>query len=128
MNNDLLNKLEKLADLKEKGIITEEEFNSNKRILLDSLNSCNNIPAKEDRDGTYWLPIPSMILGIFVMLACFDGGKWDKNTFVGAFFFIILSFTLGIVSIYTQKKGRGMAITGITLSVIAGLIIIGYII
>ena len=106
MNNDPLNKLEKLSALKEKGIITEEEFNSKKQILLDSLNSCNSIPTKEDGDGTYWLSIPSMILGIFVMLACFDEGTWDKDALVGASFLIILSLTLGIISISIQQKAK----------------------
>ena len=125
MNNDPLNKLEKLSALKEKGIITEEEFNSKKQILLDSLNSCNSIPTKEDGDGTYWLSIPSMILGIFVMLACFDEGTWDKDALVGASFLIILSLTLGIISISIQQKGKGMAIAGITLSLLSALIVIG---
>jgi len=106
-----------LADLKEKGIITEEEFNSKKQILLNSLSSCNKATNKESEDGTYWLPIPSMILGIFVMLACFDESNWDKDTIVGASLFVILSLTLGIISISIQKKGKGMAIAGITLSV-----------
>lgn len=125
MDNNSLDKLEKLSALKEKGIITEEEFNSKKRILLDTLNSCNNIPTQEDRDGTYWLSIPSMILGIFVMLACFDEGNWDKDALVGASLFIILSLTLGITSISTQQKGKGMAIAGITLSLLSALIVIG---
>ena len=34
INNDSIEQLEKLADLKEKGIITEEEFNSKKQELL----------------------------------------------------------------------------------------------
>ena len=103
MNNDALDKIEKLSTLKEKGILTEEEFNSQKQILLNSLSSCN----KESEDGTYWLSIPSMILGIIVMLACFDESNLDKDTIVGASFFIIVSLILGIISISIQKKGKG---------------------
>ena len=125
MNNDALDKIEKLSTLKEKGILTEEEFNSKKQILLNSLSSCNKSTNKESEDGTYWLPIPSMILGIFVMLACFDEGNWDKDTIIGASFFIILSLILGIISISIQKKGKGMAIAGITLSILSALIVIG---
>jgi len=125
LNNDSLSKLEKLSTLKEKGIITEDEFNSKKQILLDSLNSCKNIPTRENEDENYWLSVPSMILGIFVMLSCFDEGNWDKNALLGASLFIILSLTLGIISISTQQKGKGMAIAGITLSILSTLIVLG---
>ena len=106
-------------------MITEEEFNSKKQILLDSLGSCNETTNKENDEGTYWLSIPSMILGIFVMLACFDEANWDNDTIVGAFLFIILSLTLGIISISIQKKGKGMAIAGIILSLLSALMVIG---
>ena len=125
MDNDALDKIEKLSILKEKGILTEEEFNSKKQILLDSINSCNKAANKESEDGTYWLPIPSMILGIFVMLACFDESNWDKDALIGASFLIILSLILGIISITIQNKGKGMAIAGITLSILSALIVIG---
>ena len=125
MNNDALDKIEKLSTLKDKGILTEEEFNSKKQILLNSLSSCNEATNKESEDGTYWLPIPSMILGIFVMLACFDESNWDKDALIGASFLIIVSLILGIISISIQKKGKCMAIAGITLSILSALIIIG---
>ena len=50
MSNDALDKIEKLSTLKEKGILTEEEFNSKKQILL---NSCSKSTNKENEDGTY---------------------------------------------------------------------------
>ena len=38
INNDkVLSQIEKLADLKERGIITNEEFNSKKSLLLDKI-------------------------------------------------------------------------------------------
>jgi hypothetical protein len=38
VNNDkVLSQIEKLADLKERGIITNEEFNSKKSLLLDKI-------------------------------------------------------------------------------------------
>ena len=38
INNDkALSQIEKLADLKERGIITDEEFNSKKSLLLDKI-------------------------------------------------------------------------------------------
>jgi len=126
-NDNSIKELEKLADLKEKGIITEEEFNSKKEILLNSLTFCNKAIEKENKDETYWLPVLSMILGIFAMLACFDKGNWSHNIIVGVSFFIILSLTLGIISISIQQKGKGMAIAGITLSILSALIVTGLI-
>ena len=36
-NDKVLSQIEKLADLKERGIITNEEFNSKKSVLLDNI-------------------------------------------------------------------------------------------
>ena len=36
-NDKVLSQIEKLADLKERGIITNEEFNSKKSVLLDKI-------------------------------------------------------------------------------------------
>jgi hypothetical protein len=36
-NDKTLSQIEKLADLKERGIITDEEFNSKKSLLLDKI-------------------------------------------------------------------------------------------
>ena len=36
-NDKVLSQIEKLADLKERGIITDEEFNSKKSLLLDKI-------------------------------------------------------------------------------------------
>ena len=36
-NDKILSQIEKLADLKERGIITDEEFNSKKSLLLDKI-------------------------------------------------------------------------------------------
>ena len=36
-NDKILSQIEKLADLRERGIITDEEFNSKKSLLLDKI-------------------------------------------------------------------------------------------
>ena len=36
-SEDVLEKIEKLSDLKEKGILTEDEFNDKKKELLDRI-------------------------------------------------------------------------------------------
>jgi len=119
-----IDQLEKLKVLKDEGILTEEEFNSQKRLLLNSLDQ-NYKNQHGTKDGSYWLPVPSMILGIIVILASLDEGSWDKDSLTGAFVFIILSLSLGISSLIKQELGKGMAISGITLSIITTLFIIG---
>ena len=37
-NDQILSQIEKLADLNKRGIITDEEFNSKKSLLLDKIN------------------------------------------------------------------------------------------
>jgi len=128
MSNEILNQIEKLAGLKEKEILTEEEFQQKKAALLKEMNSLvldsSNSDDKSENEGSYWLPIPSMILGIISILACFDDSEWDSDTIAGLAMFAIVGLVLGIVSISNQKKGKGMAITGIILSTMAILVFI----
>lgn len=129
MSHEVLNQIEKLAELKEKEILTEEEFQQKKAALLKEMNSLvresSNSGDKSENQGSYWLPIPSMILGIISILAWFDDSAWDSDTIAGLAVFAIAGLVLGIVSISNQEKGKGMAITGITLSSIAILFLIG---
>ena len=81
--------------------------------------------SKPQVDGTLWLPLPSMIIGIICFMALLDDSDWDADTFVGVVVMAIASLTLGIISLNVQKLGKGMAITGIVLSSIALLAIIG---
>lgn len=47
MSNDLLTQLEKLSELKDKGIITDNEFNEKKRLLLNELDNSIKIEKKK---------------------------------------------------------------------------------
>ena len=128
MSNDLLTQLEKLSELKDKGIITDNEFNEKKRLLLNELDNSIKIEKKkenEQNNATYWLPIPSFILSIFAILSTFDIDNWTSDTNVGFAVFIILALVLGIVSVTTQEKGKGLSIAGIVLSILAVLVFIG---
>lgn len=129
MSNEIINQIEKLADLKEKEILTEEEFQQKKAALLKEMKSfvreSSNSSDKSENEGSYWLPIPSMILGIISILACLDESAWDSDTITGTAVFAIAGLVLGIVSISNQEKGKGMAIAGIILSSIAILVLIG---
>lgn len=107
--------LEKLAELKENGIITEEEFVQQKKILL---NSCDE--NQEDEKGSYWLAISSMILSFFAI-------SFTENYLVDeAKIFIMLSLLFGGITIFTHKKGKDMAIAGMILSVLAIFMIVNY--
>ena len=68
--------------------------------------------------GTLWLPVPSLVLGIIVVLALFDESSWDKDTYVGIFTCIVAAIALGGFGTSTQERGRGMSIAGIVLGVI----------
>lgn len=75
--------------------------------------------------GTLWLPVPSLVLGIIVVLALFDDSPWDSSQYAAAFFFSVSAIVLGIIGTATQERGRGMSITGIVLGTIGLLGIIG---
>lgn len=91
--------------------------------LID-LSSNVQLGKKIER-GTLWLPIPSLVLGIICALTFLDDSAWDRDTITGVASFAIISFTLGVVSLNTQDKGKGMAIGGIVLSCVSLLILIG---
>lgn len=130
MDRDKLEQLEKMAALREKGILTEEEFQRKKTELLAARRQQETSPilssvSSGKDEGTYWLPIPSLVLGIVCMLALFDDSGWDNDTIVGMLLFAVTSLVLGIVSVSKQEKGKGMAIAGIVLSSISLLALLG---
>lgn len=126
MNNELLAQLEKLAELKDKGIITDYEFNEKKRVLLNNLNSSIKKERIDEKNtATYWLPIPSFILSMFALLCTFDIENWTHDEKMGCGVFIVISLALGIVSISIQEKGKGLAIAAICISIFSALIVIG---
>ncbi len=130
MDRDRIAQLEKLADLKLKGILTDDEFQRKKAELLATRqeNFPSSIPSSTSPtkdEGTYWLPIPSLVLGILCILALFDDSGWDKDTIAGMALFAVTSLVLGIVSVSKQERGKGMAIAGIVLSSVSLLALIG---
>jgi hypothetical protein len=125
-----IERLEKLADLKTKGAISEDEFNLEKAEILkprptlppSALPPVSPTNVTSEVQGTYWFPIPSLVLGILCMLALFDDSDWDKDTINGMILFGAVGLILGIVAITRQKKGLGMAIAGVAMSSFALLI------
>jgi hypothetical protein len=69
--------------------------------------------------------VPSLILGIIVVLALFDESSWGKDNYIGMFTCVIAAIVLGGFGISTQERGRGMSIAGIVLGVIGFLGVIG---
>ena len=67
-------------------------------------------------EGTLWLPLPSLILSIMCLLMFADDSGWDEDTIIGLFTFAVTALILGIVSVNTQPRGKGMAIAGIVMS------------
>jgi len=70
-------------------------------------------PASAPSEGTLWLPVPALLLGLVAFLALFDETDWDTDTYVGVFMFIVVALILGGVALATQKRGTGMAIAGV---------------
>lgn len=125
-----MERLEKLAGLKTKGFISEDEFNSEKAEILKPRSA--SLPDEGPRvlptsvipdiQGTYWFPIPSLVLGIICMLALLDDSDWDADTVSGMILFGGIGLALGIVAITRQKKGLGMAIAGVVMCSLALLL------
>lgn len=87
--------------------------------LSTSINNARN-------ESSSWVSITSLILGILSIIVCFDESEWDYETYIGVFsIFLLPSFVLGIVSIANGLGGKGMATTGVIMSSIACLLIIG---
>lgn len=122
-----MERLEKLAGLKAKGFISEDEFNSEKAEILkpQSAPHPGEVPhvspasVVPDIQGTYWFPIPALVLGIICMLALLDDSDWDADTVSGMILFGGVGLALGIVAIKRQKKGLGMAIAGVVMCSLA---------
>lgn len=122
-----LEQLEKLAELKDKGVLSESEFHLKKSELLarGTLQAKPASPATTPGEGSYWLPIPSLVLGILCMLALFDESGWDQDTVAGLVLFAMTGLVLGVISVCRQTLGRGMAIAGIVMASIGLLAALG---
>ena len=132
---DQYEQLERLAKLKETGVITPEEFDAQKKKLLEASQQppAPPVPANQAvpqsaqpprKTGNYWLPIPSLVLGIFCGLCLLDDSEWDADTVSGFLMFAVIGLTLGIVGLTTQTTGKKMSIAGIilcSLSLLFGL-------
>lgn len=131
---DQYEQLEKLASLKERGIISDEEFSLQKTKLLSGDSPARhqsqgdfdeNGRTDSQSGGTLWLPIPSLILGLISFFSLFDDSSWDEDQVAGLVLFSGIAITLGAVSLAKQGLGKGMAISGVVLGSIGLLAAIG---
>jgi hypothetical protein len=81
--------------------------------------------SNPDENGTLWIPVPSLILGVLSFVSFFDDSSWDMDTAVGIMLFSAIALILGIVGVSVQKVGRGMSITGIVLGALSFILAIG---
>ncbi len=124
MSINKLEELEKLTELKNKGIITEAEFEFKKFELLNKVNANNILQNK--KDGSYLLPILSFLIAFISFIISLDPASiLILGGISELMFFIILSFILGTVSLSTQTNGTFLAVLTVILSILSGLILLG---
>jgi hypothetical protein len=75
--------------------------------------------------GTPWLAIVSLVLGILCVLSLFDDSEWDRDTLTGLGAFAVAGLICGIISINKRNPGHNLAIAGVVLSGLAGLVFLG---
>ena len=79
----------------------------------------------ERRNGSLWMGITSLVLGIICGLALLDDSGWDRDTLTGLGLFSTTGLVLGIVSIKTKNSGTGLAIAGTVLSAVSLMLLVG---
>jgi len=96
----------------------------NKEVLSDKTHTQSDsrpTPTQPSNSvhETYWLPIPSLVLGICSCVVLLDESQLDVESIAYQLFASAGALVLGIRSLTTQKKGKKMAIAGIVMGTIA---------
>lgn len=136
MELEQLERLEKLSALKERGSISDDEFNEKKRQIMNAppppvppvagaAPVFASAPPAAKAEGGLWMAIVSLVLGVICALAIFDPDDWDKDTVAGAFLVGGVGLALGIASLVRKQRGAGMAIAGIVMCSIGLLVALG---
>ena len=101
--------LTKLSELKEKGLLTQEEFDKQKKALLDT--KIDNKTSAETQKGINWknLGISFLICLIyFLLVACIAGSYTDDEKamkIIAQVFALIAGIIMAILS-FSVKSGR----------------------
>ena len=91
------------------------------RSMLVPVQEAEEIPKNESNA----IPITSMVLGILAVLAASGNSEWNDDNVLGLAMLSIPALVLGIICVAKQKRGKGMAISGIVLGSIGLLIALG---
>ena len=72
-----------------------------------------------------WMAVTSLVLGILCALVAVVEGEWTPSDVVLELIFGIAGLVFGVVSLSTRRAGKGMAITGVVLTSLSLLILLG---
>lgn len=89
-------------------------------------------PAVAEPEGSLWLPVPALVLGVFGVLGVIgvatdaeQKGFLDKDAATGVAMFAVTGLVLGLIGAIRQARGRGMSISAVVLSCLGLLAAIG---
>lgn len=92
--------------------------------------------SRQHPTGTLWLPVPALMVAITTLFLAFafmsddwvDLSRQDAiDTIAGFATFVAVSAALAIASLASQKRGEGMAIAAIVISLLSMLFMAGWI-
>jgi hypothetical protein len=75
--------------------------------------------------GTLWRPVPALVCGIVAVLGAFGADVTDRDAVAGVGLFGAIAAVLAAISLARQPRGRGMAIAGLILGIVAVLAAVG---
>ena len=114
-----IEQLEKLNDLKEKGIITNEEFEAQKKLLLEQDSSSAEMSTAGDK--SLWEYFVSCITEKYF---CFKGRARRKEYWSFVLFNFLITFVLGFISGFLGASGGDTA----GIDILSGLVSLAFII
>ena len=134
----IADELEKLHDLKIRGVLSEAEFQQQKARLLHG--SAPPTPPKPiahyapprtpyPQAGGAGFAVGSLVMGIISVLAVMGGSEdpnfGDEEGWLGVLIFAGVGIGLSSVALSGIRSGKGMAYMGLGLSVLSGLTALG---
>ena len=76
-------------------------------------------------NNSLWMPIASVVLGIFTMLTFFDDSPWDWETLLGCGIFAGTGLAFGAINVSNNVERNHLGIAGVIISSLALLILLG---
>ena len=124
-----MEELEKLSELKSKGVVTEAEFQERKDILLGNKKTNTEASFEHSKDDTpayipptsILPPFFSLLLGFMSFSVSLDITVFDKDIWTGFIVIVLAPMILGWNSQGSPGKRSVMAILGMTFSIAASL-------